>query len=269
MRSLESVKELMRRIRPSKYGWTGDYSTWEEAEKECSGYDAETILLKVKQSVLQVKNGNYPYERDSVLFDEVEYSWPLLSGLLWTAAQRKGKLHIADFGGSLGSSYFQNRLFLDSLEKLTWSVIEQSNFVTAGIESVQDDKLRFFYTMDECITAAGRPDLLLFSCVLPYLPEPYVVLEQLMNYRIPYILIDNTYFNYEERDRICIQRVPPSIYEASYPCWFLDHQHIKSCLEKKYAVVTEHKNDSYIFLDGKKIQYRGLLLKSKANEDHR
>jgi hypothetical protein len=83
----------------------------------------------------------------------------------------------------------------------------------------------------------------------------------LIQHKFPYVLIDNTYFNYQERDRICIQIVPPEIYKASYPCWMLNYDRVKKTLNEKYDLISEHQNDSYIFLDGKKIQYRGLLFK--------
>jgi putative methyltransferase (TIGR04325 family) len=37
-----------------------------------------------------------------------------------------------DFGGSLGSSYFQNKKFLDALRLVEWNVVEQENFVATG-----------------------------------------------------------------------------------------------------------------------------------------
>ena len=55
------------------YGWHGNYMSWEEAERKCSGYGTEDIHQKVKDALLQVKNGTAVYERDSVLFDKIEY----------------------------------------------------------------------------------------------------------------------------------------------------------------------------------------------------
>ena len=73
---------------------------------------AQDILDKVLAATLKVKQGQAVFERDSVLFDEIEYSWPLLAGLMWAAASNGGKLNVLDFGGALGSSYYQNRKFL-------------------------------------------------------------------------------------------------------------------------------------------------------------
>jgi putative methyltransferase (TIGR04325 family) len=261
MNLIEYIKESIRRIRSPKYGWRGDYSLWQEACLHCGSYDAENILEKVKQSTLKIKKGEALYERDSVLFDSVEYSWPLLSGLMWTAAQNEGNLRVADYGGSLGSSYFQNKKFLDDLKKVEWSIIEQNKFVDCGKEYIQDDTLRFFYDLSHCIADRGLPDVLLLSCVIPYLEQPYQVLRQLMQFGIPYMIIDNTYFNFEDRDRLCVQKVSPEIYDASYPCWFLNYDMVKKCIEKEYSIISQHRNGTVIFLDGKRIPYKGFIAK--------
>jgi putative methyltransferase (TIGR04325 family) len=250
-----------------KYGWKGEYENWRQAVEVSGTYDNRQILEKVKLATEQVKKGEAVYERDSVLFNNIQYSWPLLSALMWVAVQNKGKLRIADFGGSLGSSYFQNRQFLEGLTELKWNIIEQENFVSCGRELFETDTLKFFFNMDELIREQGVPDILLLSCVLPYLEKPYEVLEKLMEYNIRFIQIDNTYFNYEQRDRICIQKVSPEIYEASYPCWMLNYSKVQSVSARRYQLISEHENDSVIYLDGMQIRYRGLLLK-KRNENY-
>src|SRR5450631_2544289 len=84
-----------------KYGWKGDYKSWQEAKDLSDAYDDVIILEKVKQALLKIKNGEAIYERDSVLFDQIHYSWPLLSALLWITTLNKGSLKVVDFGGSL------------------------------------------------------------------------------------------------------------------------------------------------------------------------
>ncbi len=264
MGKLESAKEFFRRTIPSKYGWSGNYMSWHEALSHSGGYDDNSILQKVKNATIQVKEGRAKFERDAVLFDHIEYSWPLLSSLLWISAQNGGNLKVIDFGGSLGSSYFQNKLFLDKLKTVEWNVIEQRNFVECGRQFIQDGRLRFFNDINECIQERGIPDLILFACTLPYLENPYGLLSEILGYRIPYLIIDNTPFNFKDRDRLTVQKVPPSIYEASYPCWFLDYKKVLATI-RTYSIIVEYLNDSTIILDGKKLRYRGLLAVSKSN----
>ena len=262
--NVENLKSLIRKWFPSRYGWKGDYENWREAMAHSGGYDSSKILDKVKISTLKVKEGKAVFERDSVLFEHIEYSWPLLSSLLWITAQNGGSLKVLDFGGSLGSSYFQNKLFLDKLKYVEWNVVEQENFVECGRRFIQDERIRFFNSVEDCIRERGLPDLLVLACTIPYLENPYQLLTRLETFGIPYLLIDNTPFNYENRDRLTVQTVPPSIYEASYPCWFLDYGKVLSSLNP-YTVVLEFLNELKIHLDGKSITYRGVLAKFKSN----
>lgn len=261
---MENFKMLIRKWFPSRYGWKGNYENWREAMSHSVGYDSSKILDQVKMATLQVKEGRAVFERDSVIFDHIEYSWPLLSSLLWIGAQNGGNLKVMDFGGSLGSSYFQNKLFLDKLNNVEWNVVEQENFVDCGRQLIQDERLRFYNSVEECIQEKGTPDIFVLACTLPYLEDPYQMLSQLKYYGIPYLIIDNTPFNFESRDRLTIQNVPPSIYEASYPCWFLNYKKIIEFI-KPYEMILEFLNDSHIFLDGKKIRYKGFLAKLNSN----
>ena len=250
------IKKYLQR---SPYGWFGNYRSWEEAQSKTTGYDNNMILEKVRSATLKVKNGEAVYERDSVIFDKIQYSWPLLSVLMWIAAKNKGTLSVMDFGGSLGSTYFQNKKLLDGLQEVKWSIIEQKGFVECGSSDISDSKIQFFQSIDNAIQVRGMPDLLLVSCTLQYLEDPYRSLEQLLEYKIPYLLIDSTPFNYEAVDRITVQKIHPSIYEASYPCWFLNYNSVKAAIGKHYTILEEYMNELYIYLDGHKIQYRGIL----------
>lgn len=245
----------------SKYGWTGNYNNWQTAIQHSKGYNASNILQKIKEAILKVKAGDAVYERDSVLFEKIEYSWPLLASLMWVATKNNSSLKVLDFGGSLGSSYFQNKKFLDELDFVEWNVVEQENFIATGRDCVEDQTLQFFYSIDECISKKGKPDILILSCTLPYIEKPYQLVSELMNYNISHIIVDNTFFNYEDKDRITIQNVPPSIYPASYPCWFLSYKKLLEIIADKYTIVSEHLNESKILLDGNPIQYKGFLAK--------
>jgi len=208
----------------------GDYSTWKEAASKCTGYDAQLILAKVLKASLKVKNGEAAFERDSVLFDKIEYAWPVTAGLMWAAAQSSGNLNVLDFGGALGSSYFQNRAFLKDLSKVRWSVIEQEHYVSKGCENIQDETLKFYSSIDGCL-AENQPNVVLLSSVLQYLPNPWELLRTLLAMKVEYLIIDRTPFlNSGISSTIKIQSVPESIYSASYPCWFFEMAHMRNLL---------------------------------------
>lgn len=204
----------------NRYGFSGNYATWEDAKKVSSGYDSALILDKVKEALLKVKKGEAVYERDSVIFDKVEYSWPLLASLIWIAANEGGRLNIIDFGGSLGSTYFQNRKFLVDFD-VKWNIVDQKHFVECGKKYFADDRLNFYYDLESCLKEQ-KPSAIVFSSVLQYLEKPYEFMGNVLKHRFRYILIDRTTFVLKGDDRITVQKIPPEIYRASYPCWFFN-----------------------------------------------
>ena len=143
-------------------------------------------------------------ERDSLIFDHIEYSYPLLSGLLWIAGINKGRLNVLDFGGSLGSTYFQNKYFLDSIPQVNWCIVEQPDFVRTGTELFADERLHFFDSIESCISAYDI-NLVLLSSVLQYLEKPYELIENIISKHPEFIIIDRTPF-VNSCDRITIRR---------------------------------------------------------------
>ncbi|MNX23217.1 hypothetical protein D3C86_532110 [compost metagenome] len=205
------------------YGWFGNYNTWDEAKSSASGYEAGNILEKTKQSLLKIKNGEATYERDSVLFDKKEYLYAIISSLLYIAVKNGNKLNVIDFGGSLGSTWFQVRDFIPVEIEISWSIVEQTAYVEEGKKHFVDDVLDFYFNIDDCTMAKKNVNVVLLSSVLQYLEKPHEFLDRLTNYKIDYLLFDRTAFiNGPSLDRLTIQIVPPEIYDARYPSWFFN-----------------------------------------------
>lgn len=267
---IHSGADSDRQSPPVRYGFFGNYGSWQEAESDAMGYDADLILEKVKKALLAVKNGEAVYERDSVLFEKIEYAWPLLAGLLWISAQNDNRLKLIDVGGSLGSSYFQNRLFLQHLKDFNWNVVEQHRFVDCGRLNFEDEYLKFFYSLQECLDNCRDINLLLFSSVLQYLEDPYAFLQDAMNYSIEYIIIDRTVFLTDGNDRITVQKVPPHIYDASYPAWFFNYDKLLGFMAPKYELVAEFDTlGGVVQLDDQEARHRGFIFRLKSDNSRR
>ncbi len=260
---VQYIKRSYLRLKYFRYGWHGNYPNWQTAAALCGGYNENNILEKVKAATLKVKNGEAVYERDAMLFDHVEYSWPLLTHLLWIANKNDNRLSVIDFGGSLGSTYFQNRYYMSHLKEIRWSVVEQAAFVATGNADIAGEQLRFFDTADAAIAARGTHDVLLLSCVLPYIEKPYELLAALAATQVPYIIIESTYFNTQPTNRLTIQKVPPVYYDAAYPAWFLDYNQVVQTLSNKYEMITEYANEQILYLDGQLVQYKGFIMQLK------
>lgn len=232
-----AVFRLYRRL-VQKVGYFGNYRTWSDAEADSTGYDGDAILRRVREATLKVKQGEAGYERDSVLFDRIQHAWPVLAGLLWIATKQGNRISVLDFGGSLGSSYRQNKGLLGHLATFEWSIVEQENFVRCGQQEFQDHVLRFYLTIDDCLRER-TPNVVLLSSVLPYVKDPYGVLAELVSRRFDFIIIDRTPLLDGARDRLTIQRVPAEIYEARYPAWMLGREKLLAMFTPDYELVAE------------------------------
>lgn len=226
--------------KPSVY-WSAPFPTWDAAAALCSGYDSDLIYKKVESATQAVFNGEAIYERDSVLFSKIEYSWPLLAALMTVHATRK-KLHVVDFGGALGSSYFQNKRFLDEISDVRWTVVEQSRFVEIGRAKFQGDILHF----SESLAKASKSesiDIALFGSSLCYLPSPKEILDQVERLEIPFLIIDRTPFIDGPSDLYCAQFVKEPIYSASYPCRLFSEAKFSEMLYPRWRKIEDWYSD--------------------------
>lgn len=256
----DTLRSIHYQLLPSQGNYlSGNYSSWSEAMHASIGYDSAIILQKTKDALVKVKNGEAVYERDSVLFDEIQYSWPLLAGLMWATARSGGRLNVLDFGGSLGSTYFQNHAFLKKVPDVRWSVIEQAEHIRVGKEFFEDDILRFYPTIDD-YSAENTPDVIVLSSVLQYLENPYEILSRLLELHSDCIILDRTPFWEGGEDRICVQHVPASIYPASYPIRILSkNRFLKFVQRNKLNVVAEF--EALDKLSGPiELVYRGMII---------
>lgn len=236
-----AMRFLRAKLPPTGVYWTGDYASWDEARRDSQGYDDAAILEKIKAAALKVKGGEAAGERDGVLFEEVQYAWPVLAGLMWIAAQSRGELNLLDFGGSLGTSYFHARLFLQALPKVRWSIVEQKPFVEVGKKYFEDHELKFYYDLESCVKEQS-PNAILTSSVLPYLPNPYELLDEVISYDFDFIILDRTPLLPEGSDRLTIQVVPPEIYPSSYPAWFFNKDKFYNIFQEKYDLIAKFES---------------------------
>lgn len=242
----------------------GEFPDWMTAAANSTGYDAGLILEKVKQARSKVKTGEATYERDSVLFDHVQHSFPVLAALLRAAAENANRLAILDFGGSLGSSYFQCRAFLSVLDNVDWGIVEQPHFVGCGREYFEEEQLRFFEDIASCDEHI-HPNLALLSSVLQYVQEPFEVLDELMQRGLPYIVIDRTPFSDRLGDCIAVQHVPARIYRASYPCWIFSRPNFLARTHSNYEIIAEFEsNDGQATSGSMHFTFGGMILRKRV-----
>ena len=244
--------------------FSGTYQSWEAARAASAGYDAKDVLRRVRESAIEVRNGRAIYERDGVLFESIEYAWPLLAGLMWVAAQRGGRLRVLDFGGALGTTYFQNRKFLRDLAEVRWNIVEQPSFVAVGNAEFADERLLFFGTLKECVEQQ-RCDVLVISGVLQYLPDPGAILSEALRHAFDFVLIDKTPLLEDAPKRLTIQHVPESIYPGSYPAWFLSRSDLLSHFRESYDLIEEFDWGDSVDLSDVRATHRGFMFRRRRS----
>ncbi len=231
---------LFRRVTTtpaSKVGFVDFEGTWAEAQARSSGYGTSDILERVLTASLAVERGQAVHERDSVTFDHIQYTWPVLASLLWSAACHGGRLRVLDFGGSLGSTYRQNRRFLTSLPDVSWAIVEQADFVAACNQHFASDVLSFHDTIASATETT--PHIALLGSSLQYVEHPTETLEALSATGVETLVLDRTPLHLGPDHHLTLQHVPPSIYPATYPAWILSRPRIDAALIKDWKLVEE------------------------------
>lgn len=255
----QQLSYVVHRWRGDATTFAGNYASWEEAARQADGgYAHASILERARLAVHRARNDPDVFERDGTILHTAEYSFPVLAALLWLAQQNNGRLHVVDFGGSLGSSYFQYRRFLNTIPELRWAVVEQPHYVECGQREFADKNLGFHPTIESALQTM-RPDVLLASSVLQYLPDPHGTLRQMSQHNFAHILLDRTAFHHASRDRLTLQRNPASLYSASYPAWFFCEPRLDESFTPSYHKVWGFHGSDQVLLANGRPYYRGFL----------
>lgn len=249
-------------------GWrfSDEPNGWAAACARSEGYDADLIVERVAAATREVLAGRALFERDSVLFQQPEYRYPILAALLRAASLNDGALEVVDFGGSLGSTFRQCRPMLDGLRRLRWHIVEQPQFVSVGRREFTTEELSFVSSLDE-LPATDVAPLVLLSGVLQYLESPDRTLAEVASARPSHLLIDRTPVSDLDEHHLCVQHVPETIYAASYPCWVLSRTKLTTALASAGFELV----DDFACLDGAartdaglRFEFRGLWMEKKA-----
>jgi putative methyltransferase (TIGR04325 family) len=232
----------------------GNCATWEEACASAEGYAAPKILEHAVQAALAM--------RDGVYFTKARLPYPLLAGLMRAAMLSEGHLRVVDFGGSLGSSYFQCRPWFRDLASLTWRVVEQPHFVEAGRAQLADDQLMFFTSIAAAADGVGEVDVVLFSSVLQYLSSHQDILAQAIACKPRLIIVDRTPVISDNTDVICIQKqhFPAYLVPVSLPIRLFVRQSLMGIAEKGYSLMSEFDAwDKPMGGIGRRVDFKGFI----------
>ena len=233
----KKIKNLVNIILRRKIKLSGNYKTWEDALKLSKGYSDRKIFEKTKKSLESVLSEQAKFERDSFLFYKESYDETLLS-ILTKIKKKIKRIHLCDFGGSLGSLYFQHRSIFKSI-LIDWNVVEQKHYVKYANNKIDIKNLYFYDNLN--FLSKKRINVALFSSSLQYIKYPYQILDKMIEKKISNIIIHRSPFM-KNNEIIKIQYVPKHIYDASYPIRILNINKICNKLKKAgYKINSQYK----------------------------
>ena len=261
-----ALLEVRRSLLGLGLRFSDDPGGWAGACARSEGYDADMIVESVAAATREVLAGRALFERDSVLFHQQDYRYPIITAMLRAASLNGGVLEVFDFGGSLGSTYRQCRPLLSGLRQLRWWVVEQSHFVAIGRQEFSTEELSFVSSLAE-LPAEGFSRLALLSSVLQYLEQPDRTLADVLRLGPSHLVIDRTPMSELDGHYLCVQHVPKAVYAASYPCWILSRPKLMASLfNAGYELLADFacsegtaRSDA-----GLAFEFRGLLMEKPS-----
>ena len=232
--------------------YLGDYANWQDAAAECRGYDDSVIFDKVIQASKKVIDGEAVWERDSFLFYQEKYVYKLCAAILRCALRNDNQgVRVLDIGGSLGSTYFQNRKYLSDVKNLEYVVAEQDRYAAYGHEYLEDAVLKFISSQRDWENME-RFDIILMSASLQYIPNYAGIISKIKKAEPRYIIFDRVLVG--DRGRICRETVPETIYKSSYPLRIFSEEEIRDFCEPEYKLIENDISsvpETAYFVDGK------------------
>ena len=234
------IKSTLKNFFSYGIHYKGIYNSWNDADCKSTGYDSEIIINKLFQARKKVYEGHANYERDSVIFDKIAYPYELLSHLLYISISNKSKINIIDFGGSLGSTYFQCLFFLKKIKYLSWNIIEQKRIVDIGSNYFKIKNLNFYYSFEH-YDNLDNTNIVLFSSSAQYIEDPYIIFNLLLKKQIKWIIFDRIPVSDILNDLFTIQFIPKKIYKANYPMRIFSYKSFTSFfVNNGYDIFSEY-----------------------------
>jgi len=199
-----------------------------------NGYESSEILDAVREGTLEVIRGAKAFERDSVTFSDPLLPWAVW-GLIGWVKNPNGPTSVIDFGGSLGSTFYQLECFLGTVE-VDWRIVEQANYVAEGRRITSDPRLTFF---EDFATAAesNNPHLVYCGSAIQYLDDPLGTLKEFSESRAEAIFLDKIPM-VDGPGFSVVQKVPSSIYSATYPMKVLAEQQVLEIFANEWTLAT-------------------------------
>jgi putative methyltransferase (TIGR04325 family) len=263
------LRRAARLIRYNSSMWSGRYRDWEAAARACRKISLEGQRRACEWALGEVLAGRALFERDSLLQHQPITCWPLMLALCDLQARGTPQPTVLDYGGGLGSVYFQHRAWYAADRLVTWNVVELPEIAATGQRLVQDSQLRFFGSLEEAVHQKP-PDLILAAGIMPMVPSPEALLDTLASLGASWVFLDRIPVTHRlGQTLITRQVVPRTIYEHESPFWFFDETSLLQMLSTRFRIVGASLSDfdDPVWVEGNHYQWRGYLCAPKSHHD--
>jgi putative methyltransferase (TIGR04325 family) len=161
-------------------------------------------------------------------------------------AANSNRLSVIDFGGSLGTTYQQNRRFLSKLKNsVEWHIVEQENVCVLAKNFLTHERNLFYYS--DLVKIKTDVDIIIFSSSIQYIKEFSDIIIKAKDLRPKYIIFLKTPINKTPFNLIFVQKIPGKIYEGSYPSWAFSSDCINDILRLDYNLIIKEKVEPKLF----------------------
>ena len=258
------IIKLVKRYKGHK-----EYESYSQALQFCSNEAYQNIELC---NMIADKTVIYAKKLKEKPFNLNPTSVFLLSAInQYLNVYSKKDIKILDFGGACGAHFFEIKRFIPESISLKWYVVETEQMVKSAFDKgLESDELRFVSSLEEI---EEEIDFIHSSCTLHYVPNPYEILNRLININTNWIFLNRMMFNRKDRDFITIQKSHlsangPGKFPEGYTDRVISYPHITLSFQKLHSVFI--KNDfvnEWIFdessgsyqIGKEKIDGKGLL----------
>ena len=268
-RALQKIRERKKAHKKKRSGRVSyddsKLTSFEAILSDSSGYNAEQILDRALSAAIEVRDGRGSHERDGVVFYTRETNWPLMGAIGLAAATRNRRITVLDFGGSLGTAFFQHKNLLDRFSGIDWRVVEQNNFVEAGRREMKVKGLSFFGSVEEA-TKGARPLVTYAGSSIQYVEEPMKTLREISLVTSQFLILDRIPVS-PDKSRLLRQVVEKHPYDASYPMHVLSQVEIEQSISEHWLLLASHEcvGGRSRTSEGFPFEWRGLVFMRKQS----
>ena len=253
--ALRSQLQALALPQPPDYviEWQRFHGSFAEASELTDGYDSTVPTEHLIQSTVELSS------RNEHQLTEAQVRQVQLIQMLTNEFDHL--LRIVDFGGAAGANY---HVLPEELKQRigSWTVVETSQVVSRAAKAFRHiEKLDFVESITDI---EPRPDYILASSSLQYVPNAEAYLKELIELQGRYICIDRTPMSLDDETRVYLQRVHREhgsySYETSYPLECRPMEAYTKLVKEHYdCLKSVTLNDESLISNGQREAYHFLL----------